>query len=240
MAASKTFPAEFEAMLSPRGLRVLGGDDEAVGALARGVFFSADDLLDARRVRAGAGILQRALGECLQEMSNTLPEVKTASTVSAGEALHKVGRLLTTPMGNSLDRKVVHRARECGLLGMLQSPSYHAFAQALAGRKVDGPGSMQVLCYRPGDYAGPHTDHHPESADHRDGYVDVHLTFCTPGVREQLIVYEENGHLSAQRSIAKSGTVTAYRLPFWHYTTPLQGKPEARRWLVLGSFTDAK
>ena len=99
---------------------------------------------------------------------------------------------------------------------------------------------MQVLCYRPGDYAGPHTDHHPESPDHRDGYVDVHLTFCTPGVREQLIVYEENGHLSAQRSIAKSGTVTAYRLPFWHYTTPLQAKPEARRWLVLGSFTDAK
>ena len=60
MAAPKTFPAEFEAMLSPRGLRVLAGEDDAVGALARGVFFSADDLLDPRRVRAGAAILERA------------------------------------------------------------------------------------------------------------------------------------------------------------------------------------
>jgi hypothetical protein len=30
--------------------------------------------------------------------------------------------------------------------------------------------------------------------------------------------------------------VTAYRLPFWHYTTPLVGAPKAARWVLLGTF----
>jgi hypothetical protein len=34
-----------------------------------------------------------------------------------------------------------------------------------------------------------------------------------------------------------------YRLPFWHYTTPLVAKPgaedAARRWVLLGTFLDA-
>jgi len=31
--------------------------------------------------------------------------------------------------------------------------------------------------------------------------------------------------------------VSAYRLPFWHYTTPLEGRgAKAARWLVLGTF----
>jgi hypothetical protein len=40
-------------------------------------------------------------------------------------------------------------------------------------------------------------------------------------------------------SIAGAGMLTAYRLPFWHYTTPLEGQPAARRWVVLGTFIDA-
>jgi hypothetical protein len=36
------------------------------------------------------------------------------------------------------------------------------------------------------------------------------------------------------------GGITAYRLPFWHYTTPLVAKPgrarTAHRWVVLGTF----
>jgi len=38
---------------------------------------------------------------------------------------------------------------------------------------------------------------------------------------------------------ARPERITLYRLPFWHYTTPLQVHPRrtsARRWLVLGSF----
>jgi hypothetical protein len=36
------------------------------------------------------------------------------------------------------------------------------------------------------------------------------------------------------------GGITVYRLPFWHYTTPLTARPgrekAARRWVVLGTF----
>jgi hypothetical protein len=39
------------------------------------------------------------------------------------------------------------------------------------------------------------------------------------------------------------GGVTVYRLPFWHYTTPLMARPgqdaAARRWVLLGTFLDA-
>jgi hypothetical protein len=40
-------------------------------------------------------------------------------------------------------------------------------------------------------------------------------------------------------SVAKAAAVTAYRLPFWHYTTPLVGKrgrADAVRWVLLGTF----
>jgi hypothetical protein len=37
--------------------------------------------------------------------------------------------------------------------------------------------------------------------------------------------------------------VNVYRLPFWHFTTPLAAKPgradDARRWLLLGTFLPA-
>ena len=34
------------------------------------------------------------------------------------------------------------------------------------------------------------------------------------------------------------GGITAYRLPFWHYTTPLVSKrgKDAARWVLLGTF----
>ena len=45
-------------------------------------------------------------------------------------------------------------------------------------------------------------------------------------------------------SVNTVGGVTAYRLPFWHYTTPLQAKPgregDAHRWVLLGTFTYAR
>lgn len=36
------------------------------------------------------------------------------------------------------------------------------------------------------------------------------------------------------------GFLTIYRLPFWHYTTPLQARPgleaKARRWVMLATY----
>ena len=52
----------------------------------------------------------------------------------------------------------------------------------------------------------------------------------------QWLVYSRAGHFSEIVSVAARATVTAYRLPFWHYTTPLVGGPKAARWVLLGTF----
>lgn len=233
------FPDEFEALLSPRGRRALQGRDaQASGALSRDQFFAAEGLLKPALLGDCARLLTDAFSDLLIELARELPAPNLAR-LPYEERLHKVARMQGMPTSNSTQTVQYQRAVACGLAGMLQSESYRAFVAALAGHAVDGPQNLQVLCYRPGDYAGPHTDHHPEEERMLGGYLDVHLTFCTPGVTEQLIVYERDQHLSEQRSIARAGTVTAYRLPFWHYTTPLQvSRPSARRWLVLGTFFD--
>ena len=90
----------------------------------------------------------------------------------------------------------------------------------------------------PGDYAGPHNDHHPENKDARSGYIDLHVSLCSPEVAHQWLVYSRAGHFSEIVSVAQPATVTAYRLPFWHYTTPLVTKrgKDAARWVLLGTF----
>lgn len=232
---TQRFPDEFEGLLSAKGRRVLRGKDaRAAGALARGPFYTADDLIHARWVHDGAELLHRAFEDLLREMTNFLPS-PFASTDSGGEKLPKVGRMLTTPTTG----EAITRAREIGLLQLLSSESYQAFVAVLAGRRMLGPRTMQVLSYRAGDYAGPHTDNHPTEPEVARGYVDVHFGFCTRGVTRQLLVYEKERQLTEVVSLHASGVVTAYRLPFWHYTTPLEVKhPTARRWLVLGTFVD--
>src|ERR1043165_7876402 len=51
----------------------------------------------------------------------------------------------------------------------------------------------QVICYEPGDYSGPHNDHHPEHAEIKNGFVDVHIMFSNDAVASQLLAYEERG-----------------------------------------------
>lgn len=233
------FPDEFEALLSPRGRRVLQGKDaKACAALSRDKFFASTGLLVPHVLEDCAKVLTASFADLLIEQTKELPPANEALLPNT-DRLPKVARMQAVPSGKTTDTVQYRRAEECGLAAMLQSGSYRAFVTALAGHAVEGPRTLQVFCYRPGDYAGPHTDHHPEEERMAGGYVDLHLTFCTPGVTEQLIVYEQDRHLSRQQSIAGNGTVTAYRLPFWHYTTPLQAtRASARRWLVLGTFVD--
>jgi hypothetical protein len=55
-------------------------------------------------------------------------------------------------------------------------------------------------------------------------------------------VYEQRGHFSQVQDVVMRGGITCYRLPFWHYTTPLVARPrrqaDARRWVLLGTFLD--
>src|SRR6266436_8356641 len=72
------------------------------------------------------------------------------------------------------------------------------------------------------------------------GYIDIHLSLAGPAVAQQWLVYAVAGHFTKIESVARPGRVTAYRLPLWHYTTPLVAKRgrehEARRWVLLGTF----
>jgi len=235
----KTFPAELSELLSPEGAKVLAGQHPLAGALKTSSFAAATGLLDLAMSQAAPALLGEAFGDLLVPLERRAPPAKEASQLMAGELLPKTVRVLTTPMTEDESAPVVQRARACGLAGMLESPSFKRFFERIAGFALEGPVGMQVLCYRPGDYAGPHTDHMPMTPRAKDGYLDVHLTFCTPGVERQLLVYEQDGHFTGVRDLAAVGGVTAYRLPFWHYTTPLEGQPEARRWLVLASFLSA-
>jgi hypothetical protein len=239
----KRFPAELEDLLSPRGRRVLSGKDRACGVLAAGLrFVGAADLLDPARSRAALALLSRTMPDVLTAMEVPIPEASiTGMKRNYSERLPKTVRVRTAEMASSRSQGSV-RAAEIGLTAMLRSESFHALAEALSGYRLREKRGTQVLCYHANDYSGPHNDHHPEEPDARSGYVDLHLTFCNDAVEHQWIVYEHGGHLSQVQSIATLGGVSCYRLPIWHYTTPLAAKRgralEARRWVLLGTFLD--
>ena len=225
-------------MLSAEGREVLAGRHPACGVLLREKFFTSASWLDRETCDAATRLLARQFSAHMVVQGKRLPPA-TAATKPNDDQLPKIGAMsvlrspgIYAPIAGAL-------ASECGLLQRLTSESYRVFCEALSGRKLEGPVTPQLFAYRRGDSAGPHTDHHPEEPRMVNGYTDVHVTFCTPGIREQFIVYERDGFFSEQRSIAATGTVTAYRLPMWHYTTPLQAESDdERRWLLLGTFYD--
>jgi len=235
---SNAIPAEFEDLLSRTGRKVLAGTHALCGALAdpRTRFLAQDDLLD----RAKAGRLRRTLEAeltgTLERMERPIPpETISSMRHDYGELLPKTSRASTIYF-ESRREAGVKVAERIGLVRLMRSQSFRAFAEALAGRKLASGWGLQVLRYGPGDYAGPHNDHHPENKDAKGGYIDLHLSLCTPGVAHQWLVYSRAGHFGEIGSVASPATVTAYRLPFWHYTTPLAGKPGSGRWVLLGAF----
>ncbi|HTR88203.1 MAG TPA: hypothetical protein VMI56_27225 [Reyranella sp.] len=230
-------PAEFEDLLSRAGRRVLAGTHPLCGALAdpKQRFLMADDLID----RAKAARVRQALESIagtLEPLEKPIPpESIWDMRRDYGELLPKTSRARTI-FFDSRREAGVKAAERIGLARMMRSQSFRAFAEALAGAKLASAWGQQVLRYGPGDYAGPHNDHHPENARARRGYIDLHLSLCTPGIRHQWLVYSRAGHFSEMVSVAGAATITAYRLPFWHYTTPLVGTKDAARWVMLGTF----
>jgi hypothetical protein len=235
-------PQDFADLLSSEGRRLLAGRHALAGALAnpRTRFVSALGLIDVRKAVRVRTTLERALIGKLERIDTpVLPEATWEMTRNYAELLPKTARVWTAYLENSREA-AWEAAEEIGLVDLLQSASFHRFAEAIAGRALRGKWGQQVLCYGAGDYSGPHNDHHPEDAQARDGYLDLHLSFVTAAVKAQLLVYAKAGHFSESISIAHDGLISAYRLPFWHYTTPLQAKrgqsDAARRWVLLGTF----
>jgi hypothetical protein len=240
-AIPPAIPAEFEDLLSASGKRVLAGTHALCGALAnpRTRFLARADLLDRTKAERVRHVLEASLVDKLELMARPIPpETISGMRHDYDEQLPKTSRARTIYFESRREPGV--KAAECiGLARLMRSASFRAFAEALAGRKLASGWGLQVLRYGPGDYAGPHNDHHPENKDARGGYIDLHVSLCSPGVAHQWLVYSRAGHFSEIVSVAKPASVTAYRLPFWHYTTPLAAKPrrtDAARWVLLGTF----
>ena len=238
-----TIPTEFEDLLSPAGRRVLDGRDAAIcGALAdpRRRFIALQGLIKQSAAEALRKVLEREMLPLLSEMAMPIPpETIWEMRKNYEEWLPKTVRVKTAAL-DSKRTKSYARARELGLIDLLSSDSFITLAEAVAGRKLKRKGGQQVLCYGPGDYAGPHNDHHPEDKGYEKGYLDIHLSLASPSVAQQYLVYAKSGHFTEMVPVHGLGTLTVYRLPFWHLTTPLQAKPgrekDARRWVLLGTF----
>ena len=233
-------PAEFTALLSP------GGDRRAArlaGALvaAEPPFVALPGAIDpgiAARMRAA--LAARMLPLLARIDAPIPPETIWNQTRSFQERLPKVARLRTAYLERRGTR-AWRAAEEIGVIALLRSASLRRFGEALCGRALKpGPG-CQILCYGPGDYMGPHHDHHPDIADARDGYLDIHIGMSTPAVRRQTLLLARDGHLTQSVELARPNLITAYRLPFWHQIAPLETRrgadpATARRWVLLASF----
>ena len=239
---SHDIPAEFEELLSRQGRRVLAGTHALCGALAdpRRRFLMADDLIDRARAARLRRRIEQELIDTLEPIERPIPpESIWGMKRDYRELLPKTTRAATIYF-ESRREPGVKAAERVGLARLMKSQSFRAFAEALAGARLAAGWGQQVLRYGPGDYAGPHTDHHPEDARAAKGYIDFHVSFGSPAVAHQYLVYARDGHFSEMVDVNTPGGITVYRLPFWHYTTPLMARPgraaAARRWVVLGTF----
>jgi hypothetical protein len=236
------FPNEFADLLTAEGRRILDGRGDVRAALADPArpFVAISGAIDPAKARAAWRLLDCALSPHLATLAQPIPpESITGQTRNYQERLRKTVRARTAYLERR-GSKAWAAAERIGLIAMTGSASFRRFVEVIVGRTLAAEFGRQVLCYGPGDYAGPHTDHHPEDRHAAGGYIDVHLTFAGPGVARQYLVYARDGHFSDDADVALAGGITVYRLPFWHYTTPLVAKPRrgatARRWVVLGTF----
>ncbi len=239
-------PREFEDILTPAGRRILGGRAEECGALAdpRRRFILLDGMVSKAKAEAMRRALEEHLLPLLSPMSDPIPpETIWEMQHDYEEWLPKTVRVHTAYLEKKREA-AFKRAEEIGIVDMLKSESLAVFAERIVGRKLDRRSGQQVLCYGPGDYAGPHNDHHPENARAADGYLDLHLSLASRSVEHQYLVYAKGGHFTEMVQVGGLGLLTVYRLPFWHYTTPLQAKTgraaNARRWVLLSTYLYAR
>jgi hypothetical protein len=237
------FPAEFEDLLNRRGRRLLADPPklDALVARRRTPILLVEDVIDAGVARDCIRLMDEALYSRLRRMYTPIPrEALLGLKKNYTEELPKNMRVKTAMLGTR-GSAAIAAAKEIGLGAMMNSKSFQKFAQAFTDRPLrrDWWG-RQVICYDAGDYSGPHNDHHPQDHPAKYGFLDMHVMLSNDGVAQQLLVYEDRGYLTSAHDVSARAAVAVYRLPFWHYTTPLlprKGKEaEARRWLLLGSF----
>jgi len=237
----QTFPADFADLLNAKGKRLLRGKSPTVAeSFQRSIphYISLPGIFDPPVAQACIGVLDRQHYPELKNMTREIPRKAIwGMRKNYSDQMPKNMRMRTSYLTSRTEIKLGKRS---GLLTMMQSQSFRRLAEALTGYRLLDDWDCQLICYTHGDYAGPHNDHHPEYKSIRNGFVDLHVMLANDAVSHQWLVYEDRGLMTKIQSINLNGAVSAYLLPFWHYTTPLTAKPgreaRARRWLLLGSF----
>jgi len=240
----RRFPTEFAELLSPKGIKILQGKSLNSSGLfkdADAYFANFPNLIKPSVVDDCIRLMDEHLYPNLSiEQRKIPPETITRMKVNYEERLNKTMHIKTAFFRRK-DGHAYQAAKRIGLLPMMRSKSFREFAEVVTGFELEEEWGVQVSCYEPGDYAGPHNDHHPENGPLKQGFIDLHVMFANDAVAHHYLVYAEHGHFSKIVNINARGGVSVYQLPFWHYTTPLAAKrgreAEARRWLLLGTFT---
>ncbi len=203
-------------------------------------FACMDGIVPPREAHSICRALDRRYYPYLKPLTARIPrDALRGMKENYGELLPKTMRLRTAMLEKP--RAADFRAlQKLGIAGLLRDPNLQSLAERVLGlRLVPNPG-LQVICYGPGDYSGPHNDHHPEDVGFRHGYVDVHVTLSGPSVKSQELVVERDGYFTESVEVGVPSAISFYHLPFWHYTTPLLSRPRARsaarRWLLLATF----
>jgi hypothetical protein len=224
-------PKEFATLLSDAPTRISSVGDGNLLVVPNAIRREAA----ARMVR----LLDRHIrGHLRLESSAIPPEAITSMTENYAELLPKTVRFKTLTL-NRRGPKGYAAAEKIGLIRLMKSDSLRAFAEAALDEELSTDPNVQVICYEEGDYSGPHNDHHPEDPVIRDGYVDLHINLPNDSVAHQWLVCENQGMLTEVVGLSQPGTISIYRLPFWHLTTPLvakRGRHNGRRWLLLATF----
>ena len=144
---SNAIPAEFEDLLSASGKRVLAGTHALCGALAdpRTRFLARADLLDRTKAERVRRVLEASLADQLELMARPIPpETISDMRHDYEERLPKTSRARTIYF-ESRREPGVKAAERIGLVRLMRSASFRAFAEALAGRKLASGWGLQVL-----------------------------------------------------------------------------------------------
>lgn len=237
------FPTELDDLLTPAGRRLLADPPqlEALIAQKRSPIVVLENVIADGVARECIRLLDEAMYPALRRMYYPIPKnALKGMKHNYSERLPKTVRVRTATI-NSGRSKALDAARECGLAQMMFSKSFRNLAQSVTKPPLrEDWWARQVICYDTGDYSGPHNDHHPERPEAKNGFIDLHIMFSNDDVASQSLVYEDRGYLSAVHEVSSRAAIAIYRLPFWHYTTPLMARrgreATARRWLLLGSF----
>jgi hypothetical protein len=235
---NRTFRGSFEAIL---GKKLLAENDDFKPELtAKENLCLFKVAISPGKLGALTDFLDRRLSSHLRMLRSPIPrDIIRKLKINYSERLPKTMLLRTADLdGRSGEARRI--AGSLGLIAALKSDELRQFGERVTGKKLLPDPGCQVICYEPGDYSGPHTDHHPEQREYRDGYVDIHIMLSSPRVASQLLVYERRpGILNEVEEIGRGMSIAVYQLPFWHYTTPMMARPgvdDARRWLLLASY----